>query len=267
MQTRDPSVEGSTGASPSNGSGKTPKYRQIIESIIGIILAIAICIFVGQTFNDELSKMECLDTKIVTIGSGLNIYQKNFGHLPPGNEYREDGKAVVSWRVAMQSWKLGEEVSKKYRFDEEWNSPHNSTLHASSHNWYRCPFDPSPKEQTSFVRISGPTTPFPDNRIVSKEEFADGATNTILAVEMHNSGIHWMEPRDITVDQAIAGIRQESKPIVRTDHGIADSGKSTYAVFADGHVSRLKMNIDPKVLRSLLEINHPDKPKEIFISR
>ena len=76
-----------------------------------------------------------------------------------------------------------------------------------------------------------------------------------------------MEPRDITIDQAIAGIRQESKPIVRTDHGIADSGKSTYAVFADGHVSRLKMNIDTKVLRSLMEINNPDKPKEKYMSR
>ncbi|MCA9096313.1 MAG: hypothetical protein KDA68_22695 [Planctomycetaceae bacterium] len=267
MQTKDSNDEGHPVEHLPNISGGTNKSRLLVESMLGI-LGLAIFLTVGRIMAEQLWIKECLNTKEAHLGISFDIYQKKFGHLPPGNEYREDDKAVVSWRVAMHTlthpW---EEVAKKYRFDEEWNSPHNSTLHATSHNWYRCPFDPSPKEQTSFVRISTPTTPFPDDRIVSKEEFADGAMNTILAVEMHNSGIHWMEPRDITMDQAIAGIRQESKPIVHTDHGIADSGKSTYAVFADGHVSRLKMNIDPKVLRSLLETNNPDKPKEKFISQ
>ena len=64
----------------------------------------------------------------------------------------------------------------------------------------------------------------------------------------------------------IDGFVQKSKPHVRASHGIIGPSNGTWFVFADGHVQFLNSNIDPKLLRSLLEIDNPEKPKEKYTS-
>lgn len=241
--------------------------KSIILGGLWLLLSLFAVYMIGRMAVSKLDEVECRDAKAYTLGEGFIRYDKLHGFLPSGNTYRSEGEQVVTWRVALlQIVSPYGEVAKTYRFTEIWDGPYNSRLHAAPNPGYHCPLDSSPQAQTSYVRISGPSTPFPDDRTVSVSELEKGASNTIFAAEMHNSGIHWMEPRDITLEQAVGGIRQTSKPTVRTRHGLLDLKKGTYAVFADGSVRWLNSNIDPKLLRSLLEIDNPDKPREKYTS-
>ena len=67
----------------------------------------------------------------------------------------------------------------------------------------------------------------------------DGSSRTIQVVETIDSGIHWMEPRDLSFAEAELGLRSGH-------FGGAN------AVFADSHVQFLPDDIPPSVLRAML---------------
>ena len=58
---------------------------------------------------------------------------------------------------------------------------------------------------TNYVAIYGPGTVWDVNRRTSLGEITDGTCNTILVVEIRNSDIHWMEPRDIHINDLKIG--------------------------------------------------------------
>ena len=58
----------------------------------------------------------------------------------------------------------------------------------------------------------------------------DGLENTILLVEVVNSGISWMEPRDLTIAEAIQGMNAWVKQPNKAGNSISSyhqSGKKT----------------------------------------
>jgi hypothetical protein len=54
---------------------------------------------------------------------------------------------------------------------------------------------------TSYVAVIGPETAWPGDQSVSFSHITDGTSVTLLVVEVQNSGIHWMAPRDLHVLQ------------------------------------------------------------------
>jgi prepilin-type processing-associated H-X9-DG protein len=141
-------------------------------------------------------------------------------------------------------------VYKKYRFDEPWDGPHNRELMSQCPDIYRCPIDQGPTTETSYVVVVGPTTVFPAEKCLKMMDIADGTTNTIMVVEMANSGINWIEPRDLTFDQALRGVNPKLQVGISSHHQ-----GGAQAVFADGSVHFLKDETPPADLRLLLEIN------------
>lgn len=134
---------------------------------------------------------------------------------------------------------------------------------------FHCTLDSSPKNHTSYLTVQGPSTFFPDDGPIRLPENGDGLSNTILIVETHQSGIHWMEPRDLRIEEAVKGLNRKDELSISSNHKFFSGSKrdGAFVSFADGRSQFLNSNIDPKVLRSLLEIDHPDKPKEQFFSR
>ncbi|HYW78194.1 MAG TPA: H-X9-DG-CTERM domain-containing protein, partial [Thermoguttaceae bacterium] len=74
-----------------------------------------------------------------------------------------------------------------------------------------------------------------------------------------NSGIHWMEPRDLTMADIARGIQPQGGVGVSSGH---ESG--AHVVFADGHVQLMSKDTSPEVLRSLATIDgsEPYDPQE-----
>jgi prepilin-type processing-associated H-X9-DG protein len=85
------------------------------------------------------------------------------------------------------------------------------------------------------------------NEKVSFANVPDGTSNTILAIEVGASGIHWMEPRDVTVEEAVTFLTNPAASPFQQSH----SGGAN-VLFADGSVLFVPDSADPAMIRALL---------------
>jgi prepilin-type processing-associated H-X9-DG protein len=103
-------------------------------------------------------------------------------------------------------------------------------------------------EETSYVMIVGERTiGGTPNETVRMSSVKDGTSNTILAIEVAASGIHWMEPRDMTVDEAVDYITNPEASGQRHAHP-----GGVNVLLCDGSVQFIAETIDPQTLRALL---------------
>lgn len=185
------------------------------------------------------------------IGLAMQNYHYIFGSLPPAFVADEQGRPMHSWRVLLLPF-LGErELYDEYRFDEPWNSPHNLALAERIPEVYRCRWDSSAAPySTSYCVIVGAQTAFPGANSLSYASIVDGSSNTILAVEVSDSGILWTEPRDLSFDELTADEAGLSK-FLREMHGV---GAYAHVVFGDGHTRALDRH-GPDFFKALLTAN------------
>jgi hypothetical protein len=196
------------------------------------------------------------------LGIALHIYHDTYGSFPPAYIADANGRPMHSWRVLLLPFLEQENLYKQYRFDEPWDGPNNGLLakmYPEMHP-YRCPSDPDtdpPSGMTSYLAVVGPETVWPGAKAISLAKIKDGASNTLLVVESHNTGIHWMEPRDLHTTQMPMQVNPTQGQGICSCHGAyQDQGRGTMAQFVrcDGSVSALDNDTPPATLRALLTI-------------
>ena len=106
---------------------------------------------------------------------------------------------------------LGEDqLYKQYTIEEPWNGPNNLKLADLTPSAYRCPSfdhhrvrnDTSGGHITNYVAIVGPGTLFNGPRTNSISDVLDGVSNTVVITEVANDDFHWMQPRDLRIDDS-----------------------------------------------------------------
>ncbi len=191
----------------------------------------------------------CLDhfKKIVLA---LHAYHDTLGTFPPAYFADRSGRPTHSWRVMLLPF-LGERsLYEQYRFDEPWDGPHNRELASQMPAVFRCPADEEPTSCTSYVVVVGEGTVFPGRFPRRISSVLDGPAYTILFVETSNARINWMEPRDLTYEQALAGINPRDGAGISSHHG-------NFALVAnvDGSIWALPESTARDTLRKLLLCN------------
>ena len=180
------------------------------------------------------------------IALGLRDYRTAFSCLPPPLLPDKNGKPMHSWRVLVLPYLDHDDLYRRYRFNEPWNGPNNSKL-ATWLKIYVCPGDRTitgqPPNATNYVAVTGTGTAWSSN--ISRPGKPIANDHRVVLVEVENSGIPWMEPRDLTVDEAIAGLTSKSGPRISSGHDI----RLANAVLADGEVVELPTNLSPELLR------------------
>ncbi|MGE3313544.1 MAG: DUF1559 domain-containing protein [Planctomycetaceae bacterium] len=159
-------------------------------------------------------RLQCLN-RIRNTGLALEEYHATYNSFPPAFIADANGKPMHSWRVLILPYLDQAALYKRYRFDEPWDGPNNSQLRddLSFFKEFECPETAGQMPgHTSFLVVVGPETVFPGSTSTRYEDITDGAT-TLLLVEVENSGIHWMEPRDLHFEQVIA-----EKSVVSSKH-------------------------------------------------
>jgi prepilin-type processing-associated H-X9-DG protein len=78
----------------------------------------------------------------------------------------------------------------------------------------------------------------------------DGLSNTLLVVEAVNTGIHWMEPHDLSVNDISQAFDVKAGKFISSYHA-----GGVNVAFGDSHTFFLSDKIDQKVLRALITPN------------
>jgi prepilin-type processing-associated H-X9-DG protein len=199
-----------------------------------------------------------------TLAMALKAYHQDHGCFPPAYLTDDSGKPIHSWRALILPYLDGaDELQKQYHFDEPWNGPENIGVALGKRRGraYYCGGDPCAQNAdpttTSYFAVIGRNTAWRGSTSVKISDLPDNGRNTILLVEAANCGIDWKEPKDLTFEQAAAGINRQPGPSISSSHTLRDdyfhhAQKGAYVAFADGHAGSLPESISPAKLKSLL---------------
>ena len=199
------------------------------------------------------------------IAAALQAYHQANGCFPPAYIADKNGKPMHSWRVLILPYLGCDDLCKAYDFTQPWDGPKNKGLAAIPVMVYTCPcglrYRAAGDAQTNYVAVVGPHAAWAGGKSrFAPVDFPGGTSNTIMVVEVANSGVNWAEPRDLSLDTL--GIAEDKSPALVP---ISKHGRSAEFFFshdygvnvamADGSVQHLwtagRSNED---LRKVLQI-------------
>ncbi len=178
------------------------------------------------------------ESNLKRIGLALHAYHDTYKHLPTPAIYSQDGKPLLSWRVAILPWLDEQPFYKEFKLDEPWDSPHNKKLLAKIPSVYAPVRGPSRvKGGTYYQAFVGTGAGFEPGKKLRLTSFQDGTSNTLLVVEA-GTPVPWTKPEDLPYvkDQALPRLGGQFR-----GHFMA--------LFADGAVRFLSRNADEETLR------------------
>ena len=185
------------------------------------------------------------------LAIALHNYHDTYGSFPPAYVADAQGKPMHSWRVLILPFIEEGKLYEQYRFDEPWDGPNNRKLHSQMPRTFGCPSDESRTEgMVSYVAVVGPHTAWPGETCTSLNQVLDGVSTSILLVEVHDSGIHWMEPRDLHISQMATTINAERGQGISSGH----RGGANVAL-VDASLGFLPDDLSSDQLRKLLTID------------
>jgi hypothetical protein len=183
------------------------------------------------------------------IALAFHNYDAAYGAFPGPAIYSKEGKALLSWRVAILPFIEQGTLYKTFRFDEAWDSAHNKKLLKKMPKIYGLPKVKVSPEYGTFYRVfTGPDTPF--NPATTKRgqasiglpitRIVDGTSNTFLVVEA-GEAVPWSKPDELVY---------HARKLVPRLGGLFREG--FHAAYADGSVKFIDPKIKEKLLRALI---------------
>jgi RNA polymerase sigma factor (sigma-70 family) len=125
----------------------------------------------GRTASSA-QRLRCLNN-LKQLMIAMHNYEAAYGHLP-GNIRDKNGKALLSWRVAILPFIEQEALYRAFKFDEPWDSEHNLKLMAQMPPILRVGFEPKGSTHTYYQVFEGPGTPFGPSRFPPGGGAGDG---------------------------------------------------------------------------------------------
>jgi hypothetical protein len=206
------------------------------------IAGLAVAGMLGRLIFDEIRAPARCRANLTQISLALRAYHEVHGSFPPAYVLGATGDRYHSWRVLLLPFLGQDDLYRQYRLDEPWNSEHNQALANKMPAAYASPFASSRRSGVAnFLAITGPATAWPEQYAVRLEDIHDDKRLTIQLVESTDSDVLWIEPRDITHEQAL---RHEYS-----------RGRSFHVAMADGRVVSLSHDLVPEIYAMMLTIS------------
>jgi prepilin-type processing-associated H-X9-DG protein len=237
---------------PSRSSSSTPVLLVALGCggaalLLGVPILIALLLPAVQAAREAARRSQCANN-LKQIGLAMQNYADVHGTFPPAYLADANGRPMHSWRVLILPYLDSSDTYSRYKFDEPWDGPNNRQLASVTPPAYRCPSDSASlptSMMTNYAAITGPGTIFDGPLATKLSEVTDGLSNTIVVAETSGAAIHWMEPRDLDVQQMTFSIN--GSPADISSH----HPQGAQAAFADGHMSFLQASMTAQALRAL----------------
>ena len=172
----------------------------------------------------------------------MHSYNDQYKHFPPPAIIRgDDGKPLLSWRVAILTYMGEEQLFRRFKLKEPWDSEHNRKLIPLMPKIYVLPAAPPKEGETHYRVFVGGGAGFEWSRGLGIADYRDGTSNTIAIVEAAQS-VPWTKP-----DELVYG---DKLPLPKMGN-FYGNGVFNAALF-DGSVRALPTNIREATLRAYI---------------
>ena len=224
--------------------------RILAVSIISLVaLAVSYVVWGVGRAREAARRSQCLG-HFKQLELALHNYNEIYGGFPPAVINGPDGRPWHSWRVLILPLLEEKTLYDRYRFDEPWDGPHNRLLAKEfpSLTNFRCPSE-GDGDSCSYFAVAGQRTMWPPGRSLTwtPEDVPDGFSNTLHIVEVSDSGVHWMDPRDLSLDRMNFGINHKTSVGIRSRHPVGAN-----VSFGDGQVRTLTAETSAEMVKSML---------------
>jgi hypothetical protein len=216
----------------------------------------------------QSARQSVCQSNLKQIGLALQNYHDIYKVFPPAIIYASDSTPMHSWRVLIAPFMVQNALYDAYNCNDAWNGPANrwltdeipddfgggekygTMLFDAEYFRYRCPGEQSSQGPmcTNYVMLIDDRAGQPNgppNRPGSVQPARLGDSHVII-VEIADSDIHWMEPRDVLLSELSFKINDPSARSVSSQHGGA------CVLGADGVVEVLDETMTADYLRELL---------------
>lgn len=182
--------------------------------------------------RDNARRMQSINN-MKQLGLAMHNYHDANKHFPAAAIYSQDGKPLLSWRVALLPF-LGDynKLYDRFHLDEPWDSEHNKKLIDKIPAEYRSPKSKLKEPgMTNYLVPVGPGTVFEGREGMRIKDITDGTAHTIMTVEVDDAhAVIWTKPDDLPYNP-----NDPSK-------GLGGLFKNCFiALFCDAHISVINL--------------------------
>ena len=197
-------------------------------------------------YVNEVRFRSASQNKLHNIGTAILNFEQEHKKLPAAVLMSSAGKPLLSWRVQLLKY-LDEDLYKRFKLDEPWDSPHNKTLISLMPDVYKALGSEAGEGKTNYLTVRGADTPFPGTsaRSLLEIQAKDGTADTVAVVEVSDAAaVTWTAPEDYPLDP-----KDPKKNVV----GLRAYGFLTLHV--DGSVRYVKADAPAQSVLNLFRMN------------
>ena len=180
-------------------------FALIVVCLLGLLALLMPGI---ESARESLLRRQC-QNNLRQIAPALHAYHQAHGCFPPAYIADKRGKPIHSWRALILPFLDSNPIASAYDFSEPWDGARNKKLLPSRHPFYVCPgaLDAHAPDasQTSYVAVVGSGAAWAGEKPVKAGDLGGADGDTIVVVEVINSGIRWSEPKDLSLDSLARG--------------------------------------------------------------
>lgn len=188
--------------------------RRALITLVAAFVVIAACglgVWFGYAFRDAqlTAKRMASDGRFAQLSLAINNYHMENGRFPPLTWVSEENGPQHSWRVALLPYLNGRSVLDSYNTNQPWNSKGNMELTRAFPGGvpagYVSPLNCGTIEGvTNYVAVDATTKLWPSGLgYASRSHMIIGDDAFFILVEIPDSDVHWLEPRDFCQSQKI----------------------------------------------------------------
>ncbi|HBO43847.1 MAG TPA: hypothetical protein DD670_07945 [Planctomycetaceae bacterium] len=229
----------------------------------GVVGLFVVALWPQSSAVPEAQRSVTCVNNLKSIALALFNYHDAHGCFPPTVVRDAQGRPMHSWRVLLLPYLDEDALYREYNFNEPWNGPNNRRLAARMPRVFQCPGAKKDLNQTrtSYVAVTGPGTLWPDSGRIALGQIADAPADTLLLVEVADSDIDWLEPRDMRLDALVSrpasttGVPSSSRHKGRETYFFRSTDRGGLIALADGSIDFLAKPLSHEDLSALASID------------